>query len=240
MNRDPTEVAIKIQHRRRRAPAYTPAYTCRRAVYTRGSSDSTATYLQHWIYERDYVLSRLSRRGWRRGWSGWRAKGAGERVLLRRPGEEPEGSSSKRGKRERENECGREWGGREGEGRGLWMSGRQCRDAKEGIEVSLAPRGWAEWNEWVESRNRMESKGAPVTRSSYVPPPSPPPSLSPPSRPPPTNRFLYSAHIHARTPPMCIRRDTGIWSTSGNMEISKMLACIFDSGWNISGASWKA
>lgn len=29
----------------------------------------------------------------------------------------------------------------EGGGRGLWMSGRQCRDAKGGIEVSLAPRG---------------------------------------------------------------------------------------------------
>jgi len=156
------------------------------AVVRCGSSDSTATYLQHWIYERGYVLSRLSRRGWRRGRNGWWAKGAWERVLLRRPGEEPEGSLSKRGKRERENERGRERGEHEEGGRGLWMSGRQCRDAKGGIEVSLAPRGWAEWNEWVESRNRMESKGAPVTRSSYVPPlsfPLPYPYPSPSSRP---------------------------------------------------------
>lgn len=42
--------------------------------------------------------------------------------------------------KERTNVRGSE-GGREGEGRGLWMSGRQCRDAKGGIEVSLAPRG---------------------------------------------------------------------------------------------------
>lgn len=40
----------------------------------------------------------------------------------------------------REEEDGRARGER---GR-LWMSGRQCRDAKGGIEVSLAPRGGGE------------------------------------------------------------------------------------------------
>lgn len=45
-------------------------------------------------------------------------------MLLRRPGEEPEGSLSKRGKREREDECGRESEvGAKGKGEGCG-----CRD----------------------------------------------------------------------------------------------------------------
>jgi len=87
------------------------------------------------------------------------------RVLLRRPGEEAESGSSECAGRETERGRAREeaerramereaaprrcgwWAkggspGRRGGGRrGLWMSGRQCRDAKGGIEVSLAPRG---------------------------------------------------------------------------------------------------
>lgn len=47
------------------------------------------------------------------------------------------GTARKRGE---ERERGRRKMGARGE-RGLWMSGRQCRDAKGGIEVSLAPRG---------------------------------------------------------------------------------------------------
>lgn len=86
-------------------------------------------------------------------------RGVWERVLLRRPGEEPEGSLSKREKREEDSgkrdraiapEEGYVGGGGEEErARGLWMSGRQCRDAKGGIEVSpWFPGGERrEWNE---------------------------------------------------------------------------------------------
>lgn len=86
------------------------------------------------------------------------ARRPGRRVLLRRPEERNQRVVRASVEREKEKTGMREYGmarkrgerrGRAGEGRwareggsrGLWMSGRQCRDAKGGIEVSLAPRG---------------------------------------------------------------------------------------------------
>lgn len=67
----------------------------------------------------------------------------------------------------------------------------------------------------------MESKGAPVTRSSYVPPLSSP--ASPPSRPPPTNRFLYSARIHAHALARCVYAEILVFEVRA--EIWKFQKC---------------
>lgn len=162
--------------------AYLPAHTC-------GSSDSTVR-----IYNTGYTneaLVAVAERVTKRGQNGWRAWGGpGEGIAATTWREEPEGSSSKRGKRERENRNGRKRDGAKawrGEGAREEEDGREggARAVDVGTSVSRcegrnrslpgSQGGWAEWNEWVESRNRMESKGAPVTRSSYVPLPSPPP-----------------------------------------------------------------
>lgn len=93
-----------------------------------------------------------------------RSSGVGGRgkTRLRRPGKVP-GSCTTQDVGERTRETKRKrW----------WKEREKARTADVGTSVSgtvgcegrnrspaLLPRGWAKWNEWVESRNRMESKG---------------------------------------------------------------------------------
>jgi len=67
----------------------------------------------------------------------------------------------------------------------------------------------------------MESKGAPVTRSSYVPSTSPLPPAPPPRRP--ANRFLYSARMctRARTRTAAVYAGRGILVFAARVEIWK-------------------